>query len=327
MRGRVAGLAAGLMMLWAASATEVSYAATAVGQKTAVAAAPAGLAPEATASPAPAASTTSPVRVGKTIRAAPPTASASSTIAATIGDYFFKPGTLSIAVGDTVVWTNDGTVSEGHTVTADGFDSGTLETGATYSHTFASAGTFSYICAIHPAMKGTVIVGNGSGSGSGGGGGGGGESTGGGSTGGGDNSTGGNGTGGSDTNGAGTSDTGGSGGGSTGGGGGSSSGVNAPTANGGGGGTAAHAQPAATSASGGSLPFSGLNLILLGELGVLVIVSGLLIRRVAIWAAPTDPGGRGCGRCRPRSPSRRRRWQEPRRRATAPRSARPEGRP
>jgi hypothetical protein len=43
-------------------------------------------------------------------------------------------------------------------VSGDGFDSGTLHQGQGYTHTFQSAGTFSYVCNIHPSMKGTVTV-------------------------------------------------------------------------------------------------------------------------------------------------------------------------
>ncbi len=55
-------------------------------------------------------------------------------------------------------WTNNDSAS--HTVTADdgSFKSDTLATGATFSQTFAKAGTFAYHCAIHPSMKGTITV-------------------------------------------------------------------------------------------------------------------------------------------------------------------------
>jgi hypothetical protein len=48
----------------------------------------------------------------------------------------------------------------GHTVTADdgSFKSDRLESGATFSHKFATAGTFAYHCAIRASMKGTVTV-------------------------------------------------------------------------------------------------------------------------------------------------------------------------
>jgi plastocyanin len=63
-----------------------------------------------------------------------------------------------VPVGATVTWTNhDG---EPHTIAAsDGsFHSPGLDTNATYSYTFPTAGTFDYICSIHPFMHGTVVV-------------------------------------------------------------------------------------------------------------------------------------------------------------------------
>jgi plastocyanin len=85
----------------------------------------------------------------------------------------FSPSSVSVGAGDTVTWTNDGSAPEGHDVSGSGgLGSGTLNSGQSYSHTFASPGTFSYICSIHPFMKGTVTVqGTSSGGGEGGGGG------------------------------------------------------------------------------------------------------------------------------------------------------------
>ena len=70
----------------------------------------------------------------------------------------YAPANVTVAVGDTVTWTNSDQIS--HTATADGgsFDTGTLGNGASGSATFASAGTFPYHCLIHPDMTGTVVV-------------------------------------------------------------------------------------------------------------------------------------------------------------------------
>jgi plastocyanin len=111
-------------------------------------------------------------------------AGASASKSVSIVDFSFNPGTVTVEAGDTVQWTNDGSVPEGHDVTGDGLDSGVLHPGAGYSHTFSQSGTFSYICTIHPSMKGAVkVLGRSSGSGdnvssdgSGGGGSGGGSS-------------------------------------------------------------------------------------------------------------------------------------------------------
>jgi plastocyanin len=75
----------------------------------------------------------------------------------TIASFAFTPATVTISVGDSVTWTNqDGTA---HTATASGtFDSGNLAGGASYTATFSTAGTFDYLCSIHPSMTGRVVV-------------------------------------------------------------------------------------------------------------------------------------------------------------------------
>ncbi|MBE8523898.1 cupredoxin family copper-binding protein [Amycolatopsis sp. H6(2020)] len=89
--------------------------------------------------------------------AAPAAASAKSVEAM---GYKFSPADLTIAVGDTVTWTNHDTAPHNIVVT-DGpekFTSPTLQTGQTFSHTFTKAGKYSYYCSIHPDMKATVTV-------------------------------------------------------------------------------------------------------------------------------------------------------------------------
>jgi plastocyanin len=76
----------------------------------------------------------------------------------------FVPASVSIKVGDTVVWSNDD--SAAHTVTsgspAEGpsgvFDSSLLIAGGNYEHTFDSTGTVNYFCMVHPWMVGNVKV-------------------------------------------------------------------------------------------------------------------------------------------------------------------------
>ena len=84
----------------------------------------------------------------------------------------FKPESITVDAGTSVTWkqsdpgvhtVTSGTVDQGTggvTEKADGtFDSGNLETGKTFSFTFAEAGTYSYFCAVHPAtMRGRVQV-------------------------------------------------------------------------------------------------------------------------------------------------------------------------
>jgi plastocyanin len=78
--------------------------------------------------------------------------------AVTIDGFAFAPATVTISPGTTITWTNRD--EEPHTVVAnDGsFHSPGMGTGATFSHTFSAAGTFDYVCSIHPMMHGTVVV-------------------------------------------------------------------------------------------------------------------------------------------------------------------------
>ena len=78
--------------------------------------------------------------------------------AVTIKDFAFDPGDLSVAKGTTVTWKNDDSAT--HRIkSGDGsFDSKDLKNGDSFEHTFDTAGTFDYICGIHPSMKGKITV-------------------------------------------------------------------------------------------------------------------------------------------------------------------------
>lgn len=89
-------------------------------------------------------------------------------------EFAFSPATVTIKVGQTVAWTNNGQVA--HNVTADdgSWSSGLLNgatnsggygtgSGGSYGHTFNTAGTFGYHCSVHPPSMypnfvGSVIV-------------------------------------------------------------------------------------------------------------------------------------------------------------------------
>jgi|SRR5690242_4934672 len=75
-----------------------------------------------------------------------------------IKNFAFTSNNISVTKGTTVKWTNNDGVT--HTVTADdgSFDSGSLTNGASFSHTFSTAGTYTYHCSIHTTMTGTVTV-------------------------------------------------------------------------------------------------------------------------------------------------------------------------
>jgi plastocyanin len=81
-----------------------------------------------------------------------------ATDAVGIKNFAFSPATITVTAGSTVVWTNDDSIQ--HDVTFDGGSivSSVLNHNDTFSHTFPTAGTYHYICSIHPFMHGTVIV-------------------------------------------------------------------------------------------------------------------------------------------------------------------------
>jgi plastocyanin len=87
-----------------------------------------------------------------------PVAVAAASTGVTIVDFDFSPGSVTINVGDTVTWTNDGPTPHSATSNDGVFDTGIMDAGQSGSHTFTEAGTFAYICTPHPNMTGTVVV-------------------------------------------------------------------------------------------------------------------------------------------------------------------------
>ena len=85
----------------------------------------------------------------------------SSNVTVNIKNFVFDPATISVKPGTRVTWVNNDSVP--HTVTSDSgslLNSGTLAPGQSFSFSFSSVTSVNYHCALHPAMKGTVIVGN-----------------------------------------------------------------------------------------------------------------------------------------------------------------------
>jgi LPXTG-motif cell wall-anchored protein len=87
-----------------------------------------------------------------------PVAIAAASTGVTISDFQFSPGSVTINVGDTVTWSNNGPTPHSSTSTGGVWDTGIMDAGQSGSHTFTEAGTFSYICTPHPNMKGTIVV-------------------------------------------------------------------------------------------------------------------------------------------------------------------------
>lgn len=82
-----------------------------------------------------------------------------ATVDVVIEGFAFGPSVVSIDPGDAVTWTNLDAAPHTATAQQDGFDSGTLNQGETFTFTFDTAGVYEYFCALHPSMTGTIRVG------------------------------------------------------------------------------------------------------------------------------------------------------------------------
>ena len=83
-------------------------------------------------------------------------------VSVSIGDNFYKPKSVTIRVGQSIKWRNDGAVP--HTVTSDSdstvkFDSKQLEPRGVYALKPSTRGELTYYCTIHgKAQSGTITV-------------------------------------------------------------------------------------------------------------------------------------------------------------------------
>jgi plastocyanin len=75
-----------------------------------------------------------------------------------IAGFAFDPAELTVAAGTEVTWTNGENVPHSVVATDGAFESDTLDAGATFSTTFETPGTFTYVCGIHSSMQGTITV-------------------------------------------------------------------------------------------------------------------------------------------------------------------------
>jgi len=85
-------------------------------------------------------------------------ASSATTVTVSIKRTGFVPKSSTINQDDSVTWTNNDTID--HQVVANGgqFASAVLAPGKSYTHAFHSGGTFHYHDALHPGLKGEVVV-------------------------------------------------------------------------------------------------------------------------------------------------------------------------
>lgn len=81
----------------------------------------------------------------------------STTASVNVQDDQFVRAAVQVLQGGTVQWTWQG--SNQHNVTFTGGPASATQTGGTFQRTFATSGTFPYMCTIHgQSMSGTVTV-------------------------------------------------------------------------------------------------------------------------------------------------------------------------
>lgn len=70
----------------------------------------------------------------------------------------YGPATVTIKAGEAVTWVNGD--DRDHTVVAEdgSFNSGNIGPGRSFTARFAKPGKYAYACALHPRMRGVVIV-------------------------------------------------------------------------------------------------------------------------------------------------------------------------
>jgi len=76
----------------------------------------------------------------------------------TIKSFMFDPADLTIAAGDSVIFTNEDGAPHTATDVNGAFDTGRLNRGGSATLTFAGAGAFEYFCEFHPNMKGKITI-------------------------------------------------------------------------------------------------------------------------------------------------------------------------
>ena len=75
-----------------------------------------------------------------------------------VKNFTYVPAAVTIHPGQSVRFIQDDETPHTITATDTSYDSGNLDKGQSWTHTFDKEGTYTYFCAYHPYMKGTVTV-------------------------------------------------------------------------------------------------------------------------------------------------------------------------
>jgi plastocyanin len=78
-------------------------------------------------------------------------------VSATVANFTWAP--VSAKVGQVITWTNNDTAAHGVKTDQAGCKmNGSIQPGQTRSLVFNQAGTFTFVCFVHPSMKGTITI-------------------------------------------------------------------------------------------------------------------------------------------------------------------------
>jgi plastocyanin len=83
---------------------------------------------------------------------------AAAEAAVIIDNFTFSPTPLTVKVGSTVTWLNHDDIPHSIVCLALKVTSHPLDTDDSFAYTFEKAGTFDYLCGLHPHMHGQVVV-------------------------------------------------------------------------------------------------------------------------------------------------------------------------
>jgi plastocyanin len=76
----------------------------------------------------------------------------------TIDNFTFSPPRLAVSKGTEVTWANQDDIPHTIVLTTIGVRSKAIDTDKTFTYRFDKAGTFAYVCGLHPQMHGQVVV-------------------------------------------------------------------------------------------------------------------------------------------------------------------------
>jgi plastocyanin len=75
-----------------------------------------------------------------------------------IDNFAFTPAAITVSPGTTITWENRDDIPHNVVASDKTFRSKVMDTEQKFSFTFGTPGVYEYFCALHPHMKGKVIV-------------------------------------------------------------------------------------------------------------------------------------------------------------------------